>query len=198
MAGLARIARRAAPLLIAVLAACAPSAPAPVFAELTYSHLGSIALAASRIDVVDGYRSPLRTPNVEHRMPTPPAVAARRWADDRLTAVGRGGRRAVFTIEVASVVETALPRKGGLGGLFRTDQAERYDAELAVRLQIFDVTGHEIGVVTARAVRSRTVPEGATLNERDQAWFEITEKLMADLNGALEQNIASHLPPPRR
>ena len=49
-------------------------------------------------------------------MPLAPAVAARRWAGDRLEATGTPGRRAVFTIDNGAVTETTLSRQGGVRG----------------------------------------------------------------------------------
>jgi hypothetical protein len=38
-------------------------------------------------------------------------------------------------------------------------------------------------------VRSITVPEDASLNERERTWYELTEKLMNDMNTQLEETL---------
>ena len=178
----------------AVLLASCTSAPPPTnFPQLTYKHLGTFALDVSKIEIVDGYQPPLKPPNVEHVMPVAPAAAARRWAQDRLQIAGTSGRRAVFTIDNGAVTSTPLKRQSGIRGVLTNDQSERYDAALAVRLEIFDLAGRRLGMVEAQAERSRTVPESITLNDRDKVWFSITETLVNELNGELDRTIPQFL-----
>ncbi|MCZ6455227.1 MAG: hypothetical protein O6909_13395 [Alphaproteobacteria bacterium] len=176
-----------------LLAACTNAPPPTKFPQLTYAHRGVFILDVSRIEIVDAYRPTLRPPNVEHLMPVAPAAAARQWAGDRLRAAGSLNRRAVFTIIDGSVTETALRRQTGLRGALTVDQSERYDAVLAVRLEIFDDAGRQIGVAEASARRSRSVPEDITLNAREKIWFSITETLIDNLNAELERAIPQFL-----
>jgi len=178
-------------LLALVLAAC-QTPPRTSFPELTYSHLEPIRLAAAEIEVKDAYVPPLRAPNVEHQMPVAPAAAATRWARDRLQPGGPEGR-AVFTIVDAGVVETKLKGSDGLEGVFTTDQSERYDATLAIEIDIYDRAGVRLGGVTSTVKRSRTVAENASLAERDQVWFSLTEAMMTDLDREVEAAIRKHL-----
>lgn len=179
----------------AILAACTTVATAPGFPDLTYSHLPPLRLDVSSIEIVDAYSPPLREPNVEHRSPAQPATAATRWAQDRLVAAGNRGKRAVYTVKDASIIETKLEPTKGLKGVFTKDQSERYDAKLAVELTIFDATGSQRGRATATATHSRTVPENVTLNERERIWFQMVEGMMADLNRELEKAINQSLSP---
>ena len=176
-----------------LLAACSEAPPPTRFPQLTYAHHGAFVLDVSEIEIVDAYRSPLRSPNVEHLMPVTPAAVARQWADDRLKKAGSSGRRAVFTIENAAVTESLLQRKSGIRGALTVDQSERYDATLAIRLEIFDIAGRSVGVVEANAERSRSVPEDITLDAREKIWFSITESLANDLNAELDRAIPQFL-----
>lgn len=180
---------RAGVLALAILAGCTVSVPNQQFPELTYRHLEPIRLAVTQVDIVDRYQPPLAPPNVEHRAPVAPAQAARNWATDRLVATASTPRRAVFTIDEAAIVETALDRTTGLRGVLTKDQSERYDATISVRLEIFDANGERAGIATALAKRGRTVSEDVSLNDRKQLWFEMTESLMNDLNREMENNI---------
>lgn len=181
-------------LLLAGLGVTACSTPPQrhPFADLTYSHLPPIRLDVAAVDVVSDYKPPLRAPNVEHLFPVRPADAAMRWAKDRLVPVGTAGV-ARFTVLEASAVAVPLDRTTGLQGLFTEDQSERYDAVVAVRLDLQNARGLRSGTVTARAKRSRTVAEDATLNEREEIWYRLTEALMNDLNAELERNIHQYL-----
>jgi len=176
-----------------LLAACTNAPPPTKFPQLTYAHFGAFVFDVSTVEIVDAYRPPLAAPNVEHRMPVAPAAAAHRWAHDRLRATGSTGRRAVFTIENGAVTETPLKREGGLRGTFTVDQSERYDAVLAVRLEIFDANGRRVGIAKADARRSRSVPENITLDAREKVWFSITETLANDMNAEMERAINQYL-----
>ncbi|MFT5180859.1 MAG: hypothetical protein ACI8S3_000736 [Alphaproteobacteria bacterium] len=179
--------------VVLLLAACTNAPPVTKFPQLTYAHLGTFALDVSEIEIVDGYQPTLRAPNVEHMMPVAPAAAARQWAQDRLQLAGSSGRRAVFTIDNGAVISTPLKRKTGISGALTVDQSERYDAILAVRLEIFDLNGNRLGVAHADARRTRSVPENITLDARDKVWFSITETLTKDLNAELERAVPQFL-----
>ncbi|MGE0255946.1 MAG: hypothetical protein AB7N54_17595 [Alphaproteobacteria bacterium] len=183
-----------AALVVVALAGCTTPPPPQKLPDLTYGHLPPIRLAVDRVDVRDDYKPPLAAPHIEHRVPQAPAKAAARWARDRLVAVPDGGGRvATYTVIDARMTETPLPRTGGVQGMFTTDQAQRYDAHVAVEIEIVDPRGTRLGVVTAEANQSRTVPEGITLDEREKAQFEIVEALMRTLDAELSRSIAATL-----
>tara|TARA_R110002110_G_scaffold415852_1_gene658117 strand:- start:22304 stop:22903 length:600 start_codon:yes stop_codon:yes gene_type:complete len=177
-----------------VLAGCTTPSPAPRYPELTFTHLPPIRLDAAELEIVDGFKSPFASPNIEHLMPVSPATAMRRWARDRLLPVGSGGR-IVFTIADAAVIETPLAPTPGLRGAVTKDQSERYDARLEVQITVDGGDTRRRGEVTAEAMRSRTVAEGISLNEREKIWFQMTEDLVTNMNGELETAIRSFLQP---
>ena len=181
-----------AAVLLVAAAGCATPAPAPE-PQLGYAHLGPIRLDVAGIEIVDAYLPPLREPHVEHEFPVSPAEALQRWAQDRLVAAGRE-RGARFVIRDAAVREVRLPRKKGLRGLFTTDQSERYDGRVAVALEIRSQrSSFRDAIVEAVAERSRTVPEDASVEERERVFLQLTEDLVASLNGEIEKQIAAHL-----
>ncbi len=174
------------------VAACAPAAAPKTFPELTYRHLQPIDLMVASVEVKSDFTASMTPPRMEHRFPTPPAEALLRWARDRLQASG-GEATARFTVTDGAAVETALATQKGIKGAFTKEQSERYDAVLEARLEIFDFGGNSLGHATARAHRSITVREDATVNDREQVWFDLTEALMKDINGELEKNISAYL-----
>ena len=180
--------------LLAMLAvgACAGSPPPSALPEITFTHLGSFKLDVAQIEILDEYLPPLKPPYVEHLFSTSPAVAAARWGTERMTAVGTS-RKARFIVRNASVVETSLEVEEGLEGALTTDQSERYQARLSVVIEIVSEARGREAFVEANAVRARSVPEDATLNERQRLFHAMTEALLDDLNAELERNILAHL-----
>jgi len=176
------------------LSACDTPPSREPFPKLTYGHLPPFRLAVARVDVVDEYRPPLAPPNVEQNFPVSPAATAEQWGHDRLQALGGTGR-AVYTVLRADAVQVHLAgdQGSGLFGDFTIPQSERYDLNIALRLQIIDPAGQVTATVRANATRSRTVAADATLNDRERVWFDMNEQAMNDLNASLEKSIPLYM-----
>lgn len=177
---------------IAIIAACSSTVKRDPIPSLSYGHLPPLQVSVARIELVEQYQSPLKEPNVEHSFPTPPAVAFKRWVGDRLRAEGQVGTLRV-TIRDASAVRVPLPRTEGIEAIFTTDQVERVDATVNVLLEVVDESGGTEAHIEVRAQRSRSLPEGLSLNERDKLYQEISESLVNDLNATIEQSMRQNL-----
>lgn len=173
------------------LAGCETPPPPPTFAEIRFTGLPPLALDVATIEIRSEFQPQFRPPYVEHVFPVSPQRAVETWARDRLRSVGRQGT-ARFTLLDASVVETELPRTGGIKGEFTTQVAERYDASLAARLEILDAHGFPVRTANVKVVRSQSVLEGLTPNQRDQSWYDMTRALMTDFNQQMEAEIRAN------
>ena len=126
--------RMAALASLVLLASCAAKVERPTYAEITFAHLPPINLDVAEIKVVSTYKGSLQAPHVEHEFPVGLLATAKRWAEDRLKPVGSDGI-AIVTIEEASAKETELEKTEGLKGVFTTDQSERYDAVIRIKIE---------------------------------------------------------------
>jgi len=188
---------RASRLMVALaalitLAACETKPPVARLAEISFAGKRPIQLDVGQLEIVPEYQSPAKRPHVEHLMPVSPEAATVRWAQDRLRPVGRTGSARVV-IKDARVVEVALKTDKSFTGMFKEEQAERYDAVLDVAIQILDERHMPVADVLARATRSRTVPEGVSLNERDRILHDVTESLVRDIDSQMDGLIRSYL-----
>jgi hypothetical protein len=175
-----------------LLSACAPTAQLPPPIGLNYLANKPIRLNVTRVEVVKKYQSSSTPPHVENDFPIPPVAMIQQWVQDRLVPVGSSGY-AVVTIEEASVVESPLPGTPGLRGMFTVDQSEQYDANMSVRIEVFDDAGNSKGFAYARAKSSRTVGEDLTLGQRRQVWINMMEKVMNHLDEELDRNVRAYL-----
>jgi hypothetical protein len=173
-------------------AACNVPPPQDEWPEITYKHLPPIRFDVSEVVVERAYAPPMGKPNVDHLMPDPPVVLATQWAQDRLVADGRANRL-VFRIVDASVVETELQNDSSLEGFFTVSQSERYNAHLAVQVALVEDGGFTRSLVKAEAERSVTVPEDASLHERESVWFKLGETVMNDLGAELEKSLHQYM-----
>jgi hypothetical protein len=181
--------------LVAVLLLPACAAPPPVpLPDMTFTDRPRFLLEVAEVQVVDQYQPSFRLPNIEHQVPVPPARAVERWAKDRLVAVGRAGR-AVVTIKDARVLESSLRVTPGVQGVFTRDQAARYEVIVEATVEIRPGSGVTTAdaVATAKAERSRTVPEGISPNDLDRVHFELVEGALRDLDQQLDANIRRFL-----
>ena len=179
-------------LLAVMVAGCETTVSRPEARRLSFAALPPLVLDLARIDVVERHAAPAHAPHVGHLFPTPPVVALKIWVQDRLRAVGTSGVLRV-TIGDASARTAPLETNTDIEGLFTREQAERLDARLLVTIEAVDATGAVRGRATADARRSRTLPEGITLDERERLYEEITEALLDDYNASQEQGIRQYL-----
>jgi hypothetical protein len=189
-----RLLRPAALAIAATLAlgACTSALPRPQARQISFANLAPISFDVARIEVVQQYQPPQVAPNVDHLVPVPPSDAIRRWANDRLRAMGGSGTLRVV-IKDASITETRLPPTTGVRGAFTTDQSERYDGHLAVDLVVEVPSRRFQGYTGATVARTISVPENISLQGREDAWFAMVERMMTELNGRLEEGIYGSL-----
>ncbi len=166
--------------------------PPPQFPELTFTHLPQITLGVARIEIVDNFTPPSDPKHVENRMPVTPEKALRNWARDRLQANGVSGV-ARFIINNAAVTETPLVLKKGLSGVFTTEQSHRYDAGVDVEVRLEGVPRVTQAFAKAAVNRSQTIPEDASINVREETWFDLTEQVMKDFDPQMSASIRKHL-----
>jgi hypothetical protein len=177
-------------LALPLLAACTTPPEAPEFADITFEHRPDIEMDVADIVVRQGYDAPMEAPNVDHLFPVRPAKAAMAWGQDRLVAMGDDGV-ATYTVTDASAVVEDLGTDESLSDYFTTEQAERYTLNMAVRLSVEHPDG--TGSIRVTGKRATTVPEGASVFERERVWYEMTEKLMADMDEELETTLRQEL-----
>ena len=177
---------------VAIAAGCDVSPPkSPERAPLSFAGHPPLVFDLGRIEVVESSAAPDPS-DVDHLLPTPPAVAVRLWVEDRLRASGRAGLLRV-TVEEASARITPLATNTDLVGLLTQEQSELFDARLRVTIEALDGSGTVRGRASADTMRSRTLPEGITLAERERIYDEIVEALLNDYNASLEQAIRQYL-----
>lgn len=172
--------------------ACAQVAPPPVLADITFAHLPPYQLAVGEVEIESRFSSPMSAPHAEHKVPQSPEQVMRRWAEDLLQA-STGETFARFVILDATVTEHALATDGTLKAVFTNEQERRYRAVAEASLEIRGAAGNFLGNATARVERSITLPENASLNERDQALFDLVDRLMKNFNTEMDENIRQYL-----
>jgi hypothetical protein len=180
--------------LIAVLGlitACA-SAPRQTFPDVTFSHLPGIQMAVNKVEIEQRFVSSTTAPHAEHRVPLNPQSIMTRWPGDRIQQTGADATVKYIIVD-ASVLEHALDTDGNVTAIFTNEQALRYEVTAEAVLEVANNNGTAQGKVSARVSRSITVPENASLNERDKILFDLVASLMHDFDIEMENKVRAHL-----
>lgn len=187
------IALSALPALLALgLAGCVPPPEPTSWPDIRFTDKPPIRFDVAKIVIETPYIEPIDPPHVGEQFPVSPTRAARNWAEDRLRAVGRRGTLTV-TIRESGAVEERLEPSTGLKALFTKEQTERYTVTIDVSVKALDPVGPRSATATARTRKSTTVREDATLDEREQIWYDLTKDTMADFDSAMTRQIRSAL-----
>ncbi|MEZ5647808.1 MAG: hypothetical protein R3E60_02430 [Alphaproteobacteria bacterium] len=155
-------------------------------------------LDVARVSVDNAYPPAKGKPHVEQLLARPPVALIQQWVSQRIRPAGSAGapsgsaRRALITVEQASITEVPLAVSGGIKGFFKTDQSERYDAVIRVRIAVLDEGGEQASA-RAEARRSHTVAEGTPDKERRDLWVQLANEALSDLDARLETEIRVYL-----
>ena len=160
--------------------------------ELTFKHQSIIQLDVERIQIINEFKMPFRSPNVEHLVPISPGASAERWASDILRPIGQSGI-AQFVITNGSVIREDLKIQKGIKGIFSIDQSKRFKATVNVRLEIFK--DQRKSIARASASRSQTLREDASPNLQSRLWYNLVERLMESFDREMRHQINTHLKP---
>jgi len=177
-----------------VLAACANQPlVADKFPPVSFADQKPYVFNVARVEIVSKYTSSSQPPHIEFDMPVSPENALKRWVEDRIKPAGTTGTLRVV-INDASATETPLPRDTSASQLFTTQQTSRIDMSANIALQILDERQFVKAEVTGQASRSRTLPEGIKLNERDKILYDMVIALVRDVGTEVDPQIQATFP----
>ena len=165
-----------AALPLCALAACS-SAPAPSFAPLDYSYLRPITLKVANLNVVDNYVPGPGEATLQGKNPAPAGSTLMAMLQHRLLPSGQPGNGTV-TIQVASITEA----NGNLNGMMTVD------------VNLTSADGHSTGFAEASVSASQTVPDSDNPADLQTALYQMTKRLMDQMNVQLPYQIMHNIP----
>ena len=191
-----KIARRLGPVallgLVLGIGGCQSTPLEERYSPLRLTNYPAIELDVAAIEIENAYVPPASPPNVDHLFPVTPLEATNQWVKDRLKAAGTIGRARVV-IANAAAIATSIETNKSFSGYFINEQAERYAANLEVVVEVLDDSGARVGVAWASAKRNQTVPEDASLSDKDLVWYRMTDSLMTTFDKEMERQIRRKL-----
>jgi hypothetical protein len=173
------------------VAACSNNPPpTDKFPPVSFRDQKPFVLDIAKVEIVNKYQSSSVAPHIEFDMPVSPENAMKRWIEDRIQPRGTAGTMRVV-INDASATETPLPKNPDESELFTKRQISRIDMSIDVSLQMLDERQFVKAEVTGKASRSRTLPEGLKLNERDQILYDMVVDLIKGAGSQIDPQIAN-------
>ncbi|HUY68112.1 MAG TPA: hypothetical protein VMV79_02280, partial [Alphaproteobacteria bacterium] len=118
------------------------------------------------------------------------AEAVQHWVDGRLRATGASGQ-AIVIIRDIELTSRPIPTAEGMSSWFKRQQGSRYLGRIAVEIDAHGSPG--FAIASAEAHRAVSLPENPTEDEEQEAYDQLLEGLMADLNRNLERSIDRHM-----
>jgi hypothetical protein len=188
----------AAALLLA-LGACStpPTPPPPRFADIRFQDAPPIRVVASSIVFEDRANLTLSPPEVEQEMAVPPQRAMRNWVADRIQAADPTSPNHIrVVIQDARIVAVPLqPSVTGFQAAFTKQQTIRYDAQVAMTLELIDAKGITRRTASGRANLSQSIGQDATLDDRDRLLYQMAHDITATLGHTIEEQISGSFTP---
>jgi hypothetical protein len=179
------------------VAACTSPATAPSFPDIRFTDAPAIRLTAATIEIDDQFQPSFQPPDVEQDFPVSPQRAMHNWVQDRLAAADPSSTNHVrITIIDASVKDVKLaPTTAGLTAAFTTEQSDRFDAHVAMSVDLVDGKGLVVRHARAEANLSRSIAQGTTLNDRDQVWYQLTQDITSNVGRQIQDQIIGTFAP---
>ena len=168
-----------------LLASCGPPAMTPNFADIHFTS-GPLALQASQI-IIRNQSATAGDPGY----PVQPVHAMENWANDRLRPNGQGGP-ARFTINASAAVKNIPANTSGISGAVTDQISQQYDVTVDGTLELLDDHQMAIRSVRATAARAMTVLQSSTINDRDQARYDLVKATMTDFDRQIEEQMRNN------
>lgn len=167
-----------------------PGLPRPP--ELTFTRYQPIYLDVANIDIVEEYKSPMRDPYIEHKLPISPVEGMRSWVQDRLRASG-AEKSLQIIIKDASVTSSEMPLpEGEEPSMLYENMMRRYVAKIDVDLRVYGSGAMSEAHINVIATQIMTMDERTTIEERKYRFQRMMHDLMELANAELEKQIFKH------
>ncbi len=174
-------------LAMFILCACVPNYDkAPKMKD--YSQVPLLELPVSRVNIVSNIGQMERLPHVENLMPMTPEKALKNWALIRLRPNYQKPYKAEFVILKAEMIRSEQPEKNW----FIYDNY-KYVLSYQVEVRIFNEEKETLRTVTIDGFIARTLPQKASVNQRDNMFTQMLLDMEDQLDEQMTQEIKQNL-----
>lgn len=158
---------------------------------LTFDHLEKQELPVARIQFLNQYSAPVTKNNIENKTRNAPLTTMQKWLEKRFVAVAPQDTLRVY-IEEASLVKKDLPVTDSIFGVFNVEPSQEYKARIFSKIEFLDDAGVLKASYNIRAERQVSLPNNATLVEKDRTLFRLMENLMQSIDREMMKIVADY------
>lgn len=162
-----------------------PSASVSALPSITFAHLETVPVSVSSIDVENLYNPSDDARDVSSTFPTPPDIALRRYAAQRLTATEKMPGTLKFVIEDASVYRKVIKPESQFIEWTGFGDKDRYEVVMKIRLYTLMPSGQDSPHSILNMNKAITIPQSYSLAKKEQAQFEFLHSMMKDVDRAI-------------
>lgn len=178
---------------VSFLAACTSSAPeGKPMPELTFQHVKPLPVKAASLDIENNYDPATDPRDVSSSFPTPPDIALRRYAENRIQPAGEQGTLK-FVIEDVHIYHSLVQPGGKLTTWMGMNRKDLYEVDMKIRMFMVDSEGKEGTHSVLNMRRSIAIPHGYSVSEKEHEKFKFLEMLMDDVDSAVTKTLAEKM-----
>ena len=148
---------------------------------LTFDHLEKQELPVARIQFLNQYNPPMDNGHIEYKTRNAPVTSLQKWLEKRFVPANTQGTMRMF-VEEASLVKRDLPVTDSIFGVFNVEPSQEYKARIFSKIEFLDDNGALQASYNIRAERQVSLPNNATLVEKDRTIFRLMESLMQSID----------------
>ncbi len=177
--------------IVFLMNACADTPVRPVYPNISFHHLKKIPMDVQTITSKISYIPKLDDEHIDALTPVSMTDLMADWAKQRIDGRGKVGNFDLNLIN-ASITEVPLTIDKGVTGIFKDEQSVRYEARLEVEIKAVNPNSMKTASSLAKVEKSVTVSEKLTLNQRNQALYDLIHDMLMEMNKRLEEDIQTY------
>ena len=152
--------------------------------SLTFEHVKPLSLNVANVEIVNEYSTQEKQNDFSSSFPTPPDIALRRYADNKLKAAGDADTLK-FVIEGANVKRSLVLPAGKFTSWMGINKKDLYEVDLRIRMFTYNDQGSQSDHSILNLRRSIAIPQRYSVADKEHEKFMFLEMLMKDVDDAV-------------
>ncbi len=178
---------------VLALGACSSSSPeGKPLPDMTFAHVEPFSVNVASIEIENRYDPAIDAQDVSSSFPTPPDIALRRYAENRIHPAGSEGTLK-FIIDDVNIHHSLVQPIGNFAGWLGVKRKDLYEVSMKIRLYTVSNDGAQSVHSILNMRRSIAIPQGYSLAEKEQEKFLFLESLMKDVDETVVRTLSEKM-----
>lgn len=160
--------------------------------NLTFEHIAPLQVNVRDIEIINLYDPKKDSKDISSTFPTPPDIAVKRYAENRLQANGKRGALK-FIIEDSYIHHRYIESEGIVSKWLKLEGKDRYDVTMDIRFYIEYPDGRQSPHSVLKTERYISIPESVSIAEREFEQLGFIERLTEDIDQVVTNGLVRTL-----